>query len=377
MANVSYHITSNERDSRNFLFEPKTRQDREGAKFEVSRQIKYFLMALLCGRTIAMSKTTTTRNTNGLTTTIPEGNLLFAVPKKGRLYERVLELLKGCGISFRRKARLDIANSTNMPISLIFLNAHDVAVFVGEGAVDLGITGEDIIAESQSNVDVCLKLNIGQCKLCLQAPKDLCHQDPQAFSGARVVTSFPHLTKEYFDKLDAVTGKTTHIQCISGSVEAACGLGLADAVVDLVETGTTMRAAGLDVVDSVMATETVLVSNPNTKHRALIVQLTNRITGWMLATSYNVSTHIQWLFVDFEKGVQWRPYFCFVALVGAGVVGAGVVGGLTNMLCCVVLCCFSLRFFRCSLADGDLQHIEGTNRSRQCDNTGHSSTHGD
>ena len=302
-----YHIISHQMNVISiveifYLNQKHGRTERERSSKSLVRS-NILMWPCLCGRTIAMSKTTTTRNTNGLTTTIPEGNLLFAVPKKGRLYERVLELLKGCGISFRRKARLDIANSTNMPISLIFLNAHDVAVFVGEGAVDLGITGEDIIAESQSNVNVCLKLNIGQCKLCLQAPKDLCHQDPQVFSGARVVTSFPHLTKEYFDKLDAVTGKTTHIQCISGSVEAACGLGLADAVVDLVETGTTMRAAGLDVVDSVMATETVLVSNPNTKHHALIVQLTNRITGWMLATSYNVSTHIQWLFVDFGKGV--------------------------------------------------------------------------
>ena len=240
---------------------------------------------------ISSTSSTSANNTNGLTTTIPEGNLLFAVPKKGRLYERVLLLLKGIGISFRRKARLDIANSTNMPISLIFLNAHDVAVFVAKGAVDLGITGEDIIAESESAVAVELKLNIGQCKLALQAPKNLCQQDPKEFSGTRIVTSFPTLAKEYFAALDAVTGKTTDIQYVSGSVEAACGLGLADAVVDLVETGTTMRAAGLDVVDYIMSTETVLVSNPNSEHKALIQQLTNRVTGWMMATSYNMVTY--------------------------------------------------------------------------------------
>jgi ATP phosphoribosyltransferase len=230
---------------------------------------------------------------NGLTTTIPEGNLLFAVPKKGRLYERVLSLLNGIGINFRRKARLDIANSTNMPISLIFLNAHDVAVYVAKGTVDLGITGEDIIAESQSqsNVEFQLKLDIGQCKLCLQAPKNLCRLDPKEFSGKRIVTSFPFLTKQYFDKLDKETGRTTSIQYVSGSVEAACGLGLADAVVDLVETGTTMRAAGLDIVEDLMSTETVLVSNPNSEHKVLIEQLSNRVTGWMMATSYNMVTY--------------------------------------------------------------------------------------
>jgi ATP phosphoribosyltransferase len=219
---------------------------------------------------------------------IPAGNLIFAVPKKGRLYKRVLELLEGIGITFRRKERLDIAHSKNMPVSLVFLNAKDVAVFVGSGSVDLGITGEDIIAESGAEVDVQLRLQMGKCKLCLQAPRHLCSKPPSFFSGQRVVTSFPNLTRQYFDKLDIENGTTTHVQFVSGSVEAACGLGLADAVVDLVETGTTMRAAGLDIVADVMSTETVLVSNSGTKHGKLIQQIVARVQGWLTATRYNM-----------------------------------------------------------------------------------------
>jgi ATP phosphoribosyltransferase len=219
---------------------------------------------------------------------IPAGNLIFAVPKKGRLYKRVLELLEGIGIAFRRKERLDIAHSKNMPVTLVFLNAKDVAVFVGSGSVDLGITGEDIIAESGANVDVQLQLQMGKCKLCLQAPRHLCSKPPSFFAGQRVVTSFPNLTRQYFDKLDSENGTTTPVQFVSGSVEAACGLGLADAVVDLVETGTTMRAAGLDVVADVMPTQTVLVSNPDTNYVELIQQIVARVQGWLTATHYNM-----------------------------------------------------------------------------------------
>ena len=239
----------------------------------------------------AAAKRPRASSSNGLTTSIPEGNLLFAIPKKGRLYERVLLLLSGMGISFRRKARLDIANSSNMPITLIFLNAHDIAVFVGKGDVDLGITGEDIVAETKSIVNVEHKLNIGQCKLCLQAPKDQVHQGPRAFAGKRIVTSFPNLAKDYFDTFDHELGVKTSIQYVSGSVEAACGLGLADAVVDLVETGTTMRAAGLEVVGDIMPTETVLVSNPNSVHKALIQQLAKRAVGYQMANNYNMVTY--------------------------------------------------------------------------------------
>lgn len=138
-----------------------------------------------------------------------------------------------------------------------------------------------------------MNLGFGKCKLCVEAPQGL-YKDASELAGKRIVTSFPNLTKSYFGKFDAEQGTTTNIRVVSGSVEAACGLGLADAVVDLVETGTTMRAAGLEVVGDVMATETILIANKNSKHKDLVAKIHKRIEGYMLAQkycyiSYNVS----------------------------------------------------------------------------------------
>ena len=171
----------------------------------------------------------------------PPGNLKFAIPKKGRLHEKVVEALKGAGIEFRREARLDVAVCNGLPITLIFLSASDIAKFVGEGNVDLGITGQDMVAENQVVVNSILDLGFGKCRLSVQAPVADKIEDVTALAGKRIATSFPNLTKKFFDEYDEKLGVSTSIQYISGSVEAACGLGLADAVVDLVETGTTMR----------------------------------------------------------------------------------------------------------------------------------------
>ena len=171
----------------------------------------------------------------------PPENCRFAIPKKGRLNEKVMEMLKGAGIEFRREPRLDVALCTNLPITLVFLPASDIAKYVGEGNVDLGITGFDVVEESCVEVNKVMDLGFGKCKLCVQAPVVEKIDDPEVLAGKRIVTSFPSLTKKYFDPIDAKKGVETKINFVSGSVEAACGLGLADAVVDLVETGTTMR----------------------------------------------------------------------------------------------------------------------------------------
>ena len=110
--------------------------------------------------------------------------------------------------------------------------------------------------------------------------------------GSRIVTSFPNITRKFFAPLDAAAEaggkKPTEIKYVSGSVEAACGLGLADAVVDLVETGTTMRAAGLDVLMPVMVTEAVLIKNPHTRHPELASKLCDRIQGYIDSTKYQL-----------------------------------------------------------------------------------------
>lgn len=217
--------------------------------------------------------------------------LLLAVPKKGRMNATIIEMLNGAGFDYKRPDRIDIAHCRDLPISIVFLPAADIATYVSDGNVDLGITGEDIVAESGANTNVLMELGFGKCRLSVQAPKDSNVTDPAQLAGKRIVTSFPVLTEAFFKKYETeATGKTS-IKCISGSVEAACGLGLADGIVDLVETGTTMRAAGLEEVATVLKTQCVLVSNPHTPHTELIEIVRRRLAGYLTASRYVMITY--------------------------------------------------------------------------------------
>ncbi len=219
-----------------------------------------------------------------------ERNCLFAVPKKGRLFEKVSKILTGTGLDFVRPNRLDVAHCTSLPITLVFLPAADIPIYVSEGNVDVGITGQDVVKESQCDVDEILKLGFGGCRLCVQAPEKSDIRDVKNLAGKRIVTSFPNIAKEYFDALGG-EGANTSIKYASGSVEAACSLGIADAVVDLVETGTTMKAAGLEIVAEIMKTESILIRGRNSKHPEMVEVIKKRILGYMTATSHVMITY--------------------------------------------------------------------------------------
>jgi len=226
--------------------------------------------------------------------TLPEGNLRLAIPKKGRLFTKCESILAGAGITYRREARLDVAVCSNLPLTLVFLPAADIAAYVGEGDVDLGITGQDVVQESHSNVETLLKLGFGKCKLCVQAPVAANIGSAKELAGKRICTSFPEIAKEFFAPLDKELNITTEVKYVSGSVEAACGLGLASGVVDLVETGTTMRAAGLHVVEEIMGSEAVLISGKNkasSPHATLMKLLCSRIDGYITATKHVMITY--------------------------------------------------------------------------------------
>jgi len=212
-------------------------------------------------------------------------NCLFAIPKKGRLFERVMQVVNGAGLDHHRPNRLDVAHCTNLPVTIVFLPASDIATYVAEGNVDVGITGTDCVREAGADVETIMNLGFGGCKLCVQAPVTAKITHPRDLAGKRIVTSFPNLAREYFQQFDTPE-KQTSIKFVSGSVEAACGLGLADAVVDLVETGTTMRAAGLEVVSDVLTTEAILVSSKSSRHADIVNLIKQRIKGYMTATSY-------------------------------------------------------------------------------------------
>lgn len=223
--------------------------------------------------------------------------LLFAVPKKGRLHQSCLDLLQGSDIQFHRHSRLDIALCINFPIALIFLPAADIPVFVGEGRVGLGITGHDQVRESRTTeVEQILDLGFGKCKLQVQVPEKGNIQDPKDLVGRNVVTSFVSLTREYFEKLEVEMGGeerrgATKIKYVGGSVEAACALGVADGIVDLVESGETMKAAGLKPITTLLETSAVLIKSKHPSHPELIDLICSRIRGVITAQKYVLCTY--------------------------------------------------------------------------------------
>jgi ATP phosphoribosyltransferase len=216
------------------------------------------------------------------------GNLddkcIFAIPKKGRLCEKVLPLLASIDVHYVRKQRLDIALCTTLPnVALVFLPAHDIPLYTSSGRVDMGITGSDLIQETESTVEVVTKLGFGKCRLCVQAPQNTV-KDVKELVGKRIATSFPTCTRKYFSTIDP-EGKTM-ISTVSGSVEVSCALGLSDAVVDLVETGDTMRAAGLEEVHTILDTEAVFIVNPHSHHKELAQKISKRLRGVLTALSF-------------------------------------------------------------------------------------------
>ncbi|KAJ1303058.1 hypothetical protein OPQ81_011259 [Rhizoctonia solani] len=224
-----------------------------------------------------------------------KGRLLFAIPKKGRLYEKSIQLLQGADIQYTRSHRLDVALVRNLNIALVFLPAADIPRFVGEGNVDLGITGQDVIleAEMEGLTTQILKLGFGKCKLQVQVPERGEFQQVETLVGKRIVTSFEVLAGKYFGNLDREKGlkegQGTKIEYVGGSVEAACALGLADGIVDLVESGDTMRAAGLHAIATLLESEAVLITSATPKHPHLLPlqqQITKRIAGVLASQKY-------------------------------------------------------------------------------------------
>ncbi|GAA89674.1 DNA mismatch repair protein Msh3, partial [Aspergillus luchuensis IFO 4308] len=216
----------------------------------------------------------------------------------GRLQQATLDLLAGCDIQFRRETRLDIALVKNLPIALIFLPAADIPTFVGEGRVDLGITGRDQIAEHDallprgevSNVEEVMDLGFGGCKLQVQVPEKGDITEAKQLIGRNIVTSFTALTEAFFAKLEGKSDAdkselSTKIKYVGGSVEAACALGVADGIVDLVESGETMKAAGLKAIDTVIETISVLVKSKKTQN-PLVDLIASRIRGVITAQKY-------------------------------------------------------------------------------------------
>ena len=210
-----------------------------------------------------------------------KNRLLLAIPKKGRLSASSENILKKAGLDFQKNFRSDIAPCQNLALTVVFLPAKDIPNYVSQGEVDLGISGKDLILESQVRVVEKLALDYGRCSLCLLSPeKSKIKLDNT--ESLTIATSFPNLTKKFLQKKI----KQLKIIQLSGSVEIACRLGLSDLIVDLVETGETLKSANLKIQESLLESEALLIMNPNTKHHKLAEQVSLRIAGISKANSY-------------------------------------------------------------------------------------------
>ena len=210
--------------------------------------------------------------------------LRIGVPSKGRLADLSAELLQQAGLSFRRQQRSLFARCKEMPAEITFLRTDDIPVLCAEGAIDLGITGSDLVAESQAQVETVLELGVGQCRLALCVPEDRRAESVRELGGARVATSFPHLTEAFFRQ----RGVQVHLVPLSGSVEVMITLGVADAIVDLVETGSTLAANRLRVLEEIGQYQTVLIQYPGTPHAELARRIARRLEGVVIARSYSL-----------------------------------------------------------------------------------------
>jgi ATP phosphoribosyltransferase len=165
-----------------------------------------------------------------------------------------------------------------------FLRTDDIPVLCAEGAIDLGITGGDLVQESGAELTTRLALGLGNCRLAFCVPEQSAIKKPTDLANCRIATSFPNTTERYL-KRHNVTG---HIVQLTGSVEVMIALGVADAIVDLVETGSTLAANQLRILDEIGNYETVLVQNPATKQGELCDRVVRRLEGVVIARSYSL-----------------------------------------------------------------------------------------
>ncbi len=182
--------------------------------------------------------------------------LKIAIQKQGKLAEGSTALLKKCGIGFSNGQGKLRAEAEDFPLELFFLRDDDIPDYVADGVADLGIVGENILAEEPKPVDVVENLGFGRCRLSIAVPKSLEYSEASDLSGLRIATSYPRILSEFL----TARAVSAEIHEISGSVEIAPSIGLADAVCDLVSSGSTLFSNGLREIETVLRSEAVLIA---------------------------------------------------------------------------------------------------------------------
>jgi ATP phosphoribosyltransferase len=185
--------------------------------------------------------------------------LKIAIQKGGRLHEGSMHLLRECGIDLVNGMNKLKTEASNFPLEAYFLRDDDIPQYVEDAVADLGIVGENVVYESNKKVNVVEELGFATCRLSIAIKKGEVYEGPSYLNGKRIATSYPLLLKNFLDK----HGVQAEIHEISGSVEIAPGIGLADAICDIVSSGSTLFMNGLTEADQVLRSATVLIRNRN------------------------------------------------------------------------------------------------------------------
>ncbi len=202
--------------------------------------------------------------------------LKLAIQKSGRLHEDSMKLIRECGIDINNNIKDQLkAYASNFPIELFFLRDDDIPQYVEDGVADIGFVGENVIYESGKDVDVVEELGFGKCRLSLALPKGMEYTGPGFLEGKKIATSYPNLVNDFLVKNKI----TAEIHEISGSVEIAPGIGLADVICDLVSSGSTLFMNGLKEAEIILHSQSALIKTHNlsSEKQAILDKLIFRI----------------------------------------------------------------------------------------------------
>ncbi len=205
--------------------------------------------------------------------------LKIAIQKSGRLNEKSVEILKNCGLNFENYKSSLISAVTNFPLEILFLRDDDIPEYVQDGIADLGIVGQNMTAETQANVTCLQVLGFGKCslKIAVKANDEIIHVGQ--LNGKSIATAYPVILNKYLRQNNV----NAEIRTISGSVEIGPGLGLSDAIFDIVSTGGTLKSNGLKPVFNVMESEAVLIGKPGIAANPVVQELLQRMQSVLRA----------------------------------------------------------------------------------------------
>ena len=185
--------------------------------------------------------------------------LRIAVQAKGRLFEETMALLEESDIKLSTTKRTLLVQSSNFPVEVLFFRDDDIPQSVATGVADLGIVGENEFVEKGEDAEVIKRLGFSKCRLSLAMPKDIDYPGVEWFNGKKIATSYPVILENYMK----TKGVNAEVHVITGSVEVAPGIGLADAIFDIVSSGSTLVSNRLKEVEVVMKSEALLIGNKN------------------------------------------------------------------------------------------------------------------